>query len=270
MLPRQRHREQAIEVMMREPSGRRVGLAAILVAVSVSAANAVCALAPQGEGRVSATLDARTFRLDDGREIRLAGIEPAFGQDQSPVHLAALIDSRDVRLRGQDDAPDRYGRQTSFVFLESSDTPVQADLLARGQAIFSGLVADKSCAEDLIRAEAAARNARLGVWAEPTAIKNAERPGDILALVGQFVVVEGKVLSVRQAGTTFYVNFGRRWTEGFAVTISRRMIAPLEAAGFAPKSLENRRLRVRGWVERRGGPRIDLFQAGQIELVGEN
>jgi hypothetical protein len=44
----------------------------------------------------------------------------------------------------------------------------------------------------------------------------------------------------------------------------------LEAAGIALKSLENRRVRVRGWVEARGGPRIELFRAGQIEVLGGN
>lgn len=257
-------------MMQAQSIGRRVALATLIIVASSQTADATCALAAQGDGHVGAILDARTFRLSDGRDIRLAGIEPAFGQDNASAPLAALIADRDVSLQGADDAPDRYGRQSAFVFPASADTPVQIALLKRGQAVYSGLVTDKSCAADLIRAEADARNSRLGVWAEPTAIKNAEKPEDILSSVGQFVVVEGKVLSVRQTGTTFYVNFGRRWTEGFAVTISRRMIAPLETAGLAPKSLENRRLRVRGWVERRGGgPRIELFQAGQIELAGD-
>ena len=100
------------------------------------------------------------------------------------------------------------------------------------------------------------------------AIKNAESPDDILAGIGRFVVVEGKVLSVRQAGATTYLNFGRNWTRGFAVTISRRMLPAVEAAGIVPKSLENRRIRVRGWVEGSTGPRIDVHRVGQIELLG--
>jgi hypothetical protein len=48
------------------------------------------------------------------------------------------------------------------------------------------------------------------------------------------------------------------------------MIPALEAAGFAPKSLENRRIRVRGWVEARNGPRIELLRVGQLEVLGGN
>ena len=56
-------------------------------------------------------------------------------------------------------------------------------------------------------------------------------------------------MSVREAGATTYLNFGRRFTRDFAVTISRRDAAAFEAAGVALKSLERRRILVRGWVE---------------------
>ena len=81
-----------------------------------------------------------------------------------------------------------------------------------------------------------------------------------------------EVLSVREAGATSYLNFGRNWTRGFAVTISRRIVGDLGDAGIVLKSLENRRIRVRGWVEgrpsRKLGPRIALRDAGQIEVPG--
>jgi endonuclease YncB( thermonuclease family) len=232
-----------------------------------------CAFEPQGEGRVAAIIDSRSFRLEDGREVRLAGIEPVISETAKTNRasaLAAIVAGHEVTLSGQDDTPDRYGRQSAFVFLDRSDTSVQSLLLAQGAALVSATVTDKDCAFVLNAAEAAARQAKQGIWADPAAIKNAESPGDILAGIGRFTVVEGKVLSVRQAGATTYLNFGRNWTRDFAVTISRRMIPAIEAAGTALKSLENRRIRVRGWVEARGGPRIEVLQVGQIELLGEN
>src|SRR5450631_4362384 len=257
-----------------EPRRGRFVAVALLVAAAAGRADAAgCAFEPQGEGRVAAVIDARSFRLQDGREVRLAGIEPVgAGQgnaNRAPA-LAAIVMGRDVTLRGEDDMPDRYGRQPAFVFLAGSESPVQSLLLAQGEALVSATVADKDCASALLAAETAARDAKRGTWADPAAIKNAESPGDILTGIGRFTVVEGKVLSVRQAGATTYLNFGRNWTRGFAVTISRRMIAVLEAAGVAPKSLENRRIRVRGWVEARQGPRIEVLRVGQIEMVGEN
>jgi endonuclease YncB( thermonuclease family) len=241
----------------------------LVILTTVPANAAGCAFEPQGEGRVAAVIDARTFRLDDGREVRLAGIVPVTA-DKTRAALAAAVTGRDVTLRGEDDAPDRYGRQPAFVFLAGSETPVQSDLLRRGEALVSTEMANKDCAAELAAAEAEARQAKRGTWGDPAAIKNAESPGDILAGIGRFTVVEGKVLSVRQAGATTYLNFGRNWTRDFAVTISRRMVAAFEAAGLSPKSLENRRIRVRGYVEARGGPRIELLRVGQIEVLGGN
>ncbi len=242
----------------------------MLVAAAGPAIAAGCSFEPQGEGRVAAVIDGRTFRLQDGREVRLAGIEPVLAERANPASaLAALVAGREVKLSGEDDAPDRYGRQPAFVFLNGPETLVQSELLARGEALVSATVVHKECASTLIAAEAAAREAKRGAWGDPAAIKNAESPGDILAGIGRFMVVEGKVLSVRQAGATTYLNFGRSWTQGFAVTISRRMAAGLETAGIIVKSLENRRIRVRGWVEARGGPRIEVLRVGQIELLGE-
>jgi endonuclease YncB( thermonuclease family) len=244
-----------------------------MLAASGPANAAGCNFEPQGEGRVAAVIDARTFRLEDGREVRLAGIEPAVAEKTGAnrtAALAAIVAGRDVTLRGQDDIPDRYGRQPAFVFIDGSDETVQSRLLSQGDALVSAAVTDPDCALSLTAAEAEARRAKRGFWTDPAAIKNTESPGDILARIGQFTVVEGKVLSVRQAGATTYLNFGRNWTRDFAATISRRMLGAFEAAGITLKSLENRRIRVRGWVEARGGPRIEVLKVGQIELVGEN
>ncbi len=243
----------------------------LIIAFPLVAAHAAfaapCQFEAQGEGRVAAIIDGRSVRLDDGREIRLTGIEPTATTKQS---LAALLVGRDVTLRSSDDTPDRYGRQGALVFIRDSEVSAQATLLAQGDAIASAEIADKVCAAALMASEAEARRQKKGSWADPSAIKNPESPDDILAGMGRFMVVEGKVLSVRQAGATTYLNFGRNWTRGFAVTISKRMLPAFETAGLTLKSLENKRVRVRGWVEGNTGPRIDVRLVGQVELLGAN
>jgi endonuclease YncB( thermonuclease family) len=257
--------------IMTDPAWRcRASAATFLVLASGGQPFAAdCVLEPQGEGRVATVLDGRSLRLDDGREIRLAGIErnsPDTTRGRSA--LSAIAGGRDVTLHGDDDSPDRYGRQPAFVFAAGSEQSVQSELLRRGEALFSADIADKDCAMALAAAEAAARDAKLGIWADAAAIKNTESPGDILAAIGHFTVVEGRVLSVRQAGATTYLNFGRNWTRDFAATIPRRIIPAFESAGLGPKLLENRRIRVRGIVSSRGGPRIELLRVGQVEVLG--
>jgi hypothetical protein len=79
---------------------------------------------------------------------------------------------------------------------------------------------------------------------------------------------------VRASGATIYVNFGRRWSESFAVTISKRNERSFTAAGLDPQSLAGRRVRVRGWVEARGAdgnaPWIEAARPEQIEMADRN
>src|ERR1700709_693108 len=123
---------------------RRICVAAVVCAIAptVTAASA-CSLTLQGEGRVSAIIDARSFRMDDGREVRLAGIETV---TDGGAALSALVAGRNVVLHGETDAPDRYGRQPAFVFVDSTEASVQGLLLAQGKALVSATIADKACA----------------------------------------------------------------------------------------------------------------------------
>jgi hypothetical protein len=92
----------------------------------------------------------------------------------------------------------------------------------------------------------------------------------IAAVRGQFALIEGKVLSVRENGATIatiYVNFGRRWAQDFAVTILKRHRRDFAAANIDPKELEGRRIRVRGWVEQRRGPIMEASVPEQIEVI---
>jgi hypothetical protein len=110
--------------------------------------------------------------------------------------------------------------------------------------------------------------ARRGLWADPNfAPLRPENLARIAAAQGQFALVEGKVLSVRESGATIYLNFGRRWTRDFSVTILKRHRREFAAAGIDPKGLEGHPIRVCGWIEQRGGPVIDAVAPEQIERV---
>jgi len=235
-----------------------------MVLVCSAAAQEPCTLEPIGAANVAAVRDGRTLLLDDGRELRLAGIET--GDDNSA--LQALVAGKLLRLERLGPDQDRYGRLVAFAFVGNEPTSVQQALLEQGQARVSARIGGKACAATLLRAERAARTAKRGLWADPNfAPLSADNLPGLAAVRGRFALVEGKVLSVRESGATIYVNFGRRWTRDFTVTILRRQARSFAAAGIEPKSLDGRRIRVRGWVERRGGPIIAVEAPEQIELL---
>ena len=217
-----------------------------------------------GTAEAAAVRDGRTVQLADGRELRLMGIEA--GEDSRA--LQALIDGRPLRLERLGPETDRYGRLTALAYAGDSPQSLQAALLEQGRARVSPRVGAKSCAALWLAAETRARAASLGLWADPNfAPLSAEDLPRLTAAAGRFALVEGKVLSVRESGATIYVNFGRRWTQDFTVTILKRQQRTFSAAGLEPKRLEGRRVRVRGWIERRGGPLIAAEAPEQIETI---
>jgi endonuclease YncB( thermonuclease family) len=245
-------------------------------------ATSACGGETIAQGSSSRTVDGRSFVLDDGREVRLAGIEvpplPAPQEsDPAPGGVAAR-DALDVLLLGaqvtlkqaESQKTDRYGRLVAYAFIRHGAVEhlVQADLLAAGYARVAARVGNLACATELLSRELAARAAKLGLWASSYYdLLHADNPTDVLAEQGHFALVEGKVLSVRESGATIYVNFGRRWTEDFTVTILKRYERNFTAAGLEPKTLAGRHIRVRGWIEERGGPWIEATRPEQIEFA---
>lgn len=241
-------------------------LAFVLASLATGAANgAPCASPAAGTVSVTAVRDGRTMTLADGRELRLAAIEVA---GRGPDALRTLVDGQTLRLEHAGSGIDRYGRLVGLAYLPGAGQTVQEVLLEQGEALVSARIGDKACAEALLTAERAARTAPRGLWADPNfAPLSSENLAGLDAARGRFALVEGKVLSVRESGATIYMNFGRRWTRDFTVTLLKRQQRTFATAGLDVKQLEGRRIRVRGWIERRGGPIIEAAAPEQIELV---
>lgn len=270
-------------------------LAATFAAGCAAICGCFCAAAQEGprpaiacggetiaRGIVSHVIDGRTFVLDDGREVRLAAIEvppiplpqePGAAADGAPSRngLATLLEGTEVVLKqAEPQKTDRYGRVVAFAATarEGVEHSVQGELIAAGLARVAARVGSRGCAAELLARENAARSAKLGLWAGSYYdTLNADNPADVLAARGRFALVEGRVVSVRESGATIYVNFGRRWTEDFTVTILKRNARNFAAAGLDPKILAGRRVRVRGWIEERGGPWIEAARPEQIEIT---
>jgi len=241
-------------------------------------AASICGGDVLAHGVAKRVIDGRTFTLDDGREVRLAAIEvpPPEGSPGAAAKAAldALIGGDDIVLRRADMATDRYGRLVAYAYAvrDGDELFAQGELIASGFARVGDHVGSRTCALELLKSEHAARAAKLGLWADSHyEVLDAETPTDVLARRGRFTLVEGKVVSVRESGATIYVNFGRRWSEDFTVTVLKRNERNFTAAGLDLKGLAGRRVRVRGFIEARGrtgrSPWIEAEYPEQIETA---
>jgi endonuclease YncB( thermonuclease family) len=227
---------------------------------------------------VSRIIDGDSFVLDDGREVRLAAVEvppnaAASGSAEAKATLDALIGGDTVVLRKAEFAADRYGRLFAYAYAvrDGEEIFAQGELIASGFARVGDRVGSRTCAAYLLGRENTARRENLGLWGGSYYhVLDAGNPADVLAQRGRFELVEGRVASVRESGATIYVNFGQRWSEGFAVTVLKRNERNFAAAGLDLKGLVGRRVRVRGWIEARGAagsPGIVAEHPEQIEMA---
>ena len=113
--------------------------------------------------------------------------------------LEHLVLGKDIALTAPSDTADRYGRVPAFAFVNGSETPVQYNLLALGQARVAPNVQDKACSEALFREE---RKPGRPDWLVGRSGLCRPRGGDgpaIKPLRGRFSVAEGRVVSVRES-----------------------------------------------------------------------
>jgi micrococcal nuclease len=263
------------------------GLAA-LAANGAAAQPAVseCGGATIATGEVSRVIDGKSFVLRDGSEVRLAAIEapPLSAADPNEEHAAVgaaaraalegLLAHRSVVLKSANTGPDRYGRLIGHVFVTDGTQEIwaQFEILTKGYALVATSGGNRACLAFLRGVERKARAAMLGLWGEPYYVmKEAQYPDDVMTELGRFALVGGKVISVRESGGVLYVNFGRRWTEDFTVTIPKRNQRAFVTAGVDPKSLAGRHIEVRGLGRTARGarhrsraPRTDRDSRGEL------
>jgi micrococcal nuclease len=260
-----------------------LALAAVLAALDAQAqAPRDCDGRSEAPAEVARVIDGRSFLLADGREVRLAAIETPLlvpgdeDEDRVQAALAAktalekLLLRREVNLSVLGPAPDRYGRLVAYASVHTSSGEVlaQREMVAAGHALVSPAASAARCRIYLRNAERDARNSRLGLWGDPYhAVKAAADPADVLVEQGRFALVQGKVASVRESAGIVYVNFGQHRSEQFTVTILKRNEGIFAGAGLTLKALAGHDIEVRGWVEERGGPAIEVSRPEQIEVV---
>ena len=257
-----------------------VGIAAALLLAGH--ALACDGLAEGPSGTVKAVYDGNTLLLDSGIVVRLNGIRaplPAGKRagsvaeplaDKAREALAALVLSQPVRLGLDEEETDRYGHMEAQVFLDRPGGDwINQQMAMRGYARALPLPKTLRCFNELIAAEATARANRLGIWADPYySVRDAADPAALAGRVGHYEVIEGEIVGTGESHGRVYLDFGRVWKDDVTAIIDQKARSLFAGAGLDPLSSKGRRVRIRGWVENRDGPLIELSLPEQVEVLG--
>jgi endonuclease YncB( thermonuclease family) len=241
------------------------------------------ACASKGAHAVVTSVDERLeLTLADRRVLRVTGVEPPGPTPSDPElgtkardWLADWLQNQDIVFQLSDSHADRWGRYAAAVFAPRSAADltvisVAERLLEQG---FARKMPDQykiACEDRLLQAEKAARDAKRGLWDDPYyGVVAATDAAAFAEHAGSFILAEGKLADVRDFSTRTELLFGPHRHGTLAVTILQRNVKIFEAAGLHFRDLIGQTLRVRGLLETRFGPEIELTHPSDLELVAK-
>lgn len=255
---------------------------------SAAALNA-CGLEPGPTRAVTEVLDGDTARLDDGKVVKLAAIlaPRAFDvgaprgswppETAARASMEALTRGQSVALAFAGPRTDRHERVIAHLVVtqDRKQTWVQQALVAMGHARVHAAPGASACLAPLLEAEAKARGHGRGLWSHAAyQLRPAERPTELLRYAGSYQLVTGTIAKVTGSRALSILELqssepppiegsGRR-PQRFRI-VWKRAAVTLQSLPDA-RSLEGTQVLVRGWIESRGSPEIELLAPEQFEV----
>lgn len=228
---------------------------------------------------VQAVIDPLRIRLDDGTTILLSSIEiPGYTPyDAGPYALAAKTmleertNGRQVRIYQTKDKnkghSSRLGELIAHVQTKQDNIWLQGLLIQNGLARVRPSAENPEMALAMLALENEAREHKRGLWEqdEYTPLP----PDNAGQAMNSWAIVEGRVSKVGVVKNKIYLNFGDDWRKDFTIGISSNIRKKMAYAELNPLDLNNKFIRIHGWVEEYNGPYINLLHHVWLEILPE-
>ena len=161
---------------------------------------------------------------------------------------------------------DRWGRLRIDAMAEDEGAvDLAGDLVGAGLGLVDAGEGDALCRPGLLAVEETARRAGLGLWRHP--LIEAANGAALRAAAGRFAVVQGTIRHVGERPSRSYLDFVARGEDGLTVTVSKRTWRRMREHGLSADRLKGARVRVRGVVEIRRGPTLEVMVPETIEVL---
>jgi len=217
-------------------------------------------------GKVVAVRSGDVIGLDNGLDVRLAGVETPFpdepGGQAAQDDLTRLVNGKTVELLYGGLRRDSKGRALAQVRLADGRMWVEGALLRDGMARVRTWSDNRAMAKEMLDDEARARIARRGLWGR--GVFQVRLPQEVVRGVDGLQIVEGRVRGLTATNRGTYLEFSDDH-RGFAALVAPGALPDLAAAGKPAASLVGKLIRVRGPVGWNGNMTVDHPE--QIEML---
>lgn len=242
-----------------------------------------CELNPELTRVVTRVETGGTLKLDDGSEVVLIGALPPVLIDDpngatgawppaetSRKALEALVSGKAIDLAFSGRRLDRYGRLLAHVFVQHDQERlwVQGHLIEQGFSRAYGLPGNQACIDELLAHERLARTQHLGHWNSGVfQDRDGNGPRELSRFGDTFQTVEGRVARSTKIRGQYVLDFDPDGRSGFSIWLAPTKKGRRNA--FQSSDLVGKRVRARGWIEVRRGPRLTLDDSRHIEILDE-
>ncbi|NOZ36610.1 MAG: thermonuclease family protein [Gammaproteobacteria bacterium] len=219
--------------------------------------------------RVKRVIDGDTLQLNDGRRLRLIGVNTPErgrnGQLAEPLanrawHRLQTLASpgRHLKLRWGKEKKDRYGRLLAHVFTLDGRN-LSASLLRAGMGAAIQIPPNLWAYQCYLQAEKNARKQKLGIWGQ-----SYFAPIDVSRLatgIHGFHFIRGRLSRIGKSKTALWLNLGKH----FALRIRKKDQAYFKQIDF--QQLIGKVLTARGWIYAyKGQWRMNLHHPASLEI----
>jgi endonuclease YncB( thermonuclease family) len=247
-----------------------------VVAQKKQSAKAVSVVEEVFVARVTKIIDGDTVAVEDGRKIRLLGIDtpekgfkdakgvyhddPAPYAEQATQRLKGIAEGQQCSFSFDKEKFDRYGRTLSYMVCRGLE--VNRTMIAEGFASVMIYPPNDSRKDELLSAQREAQAAGRGIWAGGIV------PADTAAKhMNELRVIRGRVERVGLQKSMIYLNFGKDYKTDFTVGIRRRDWPLFASVGMVDaRAFEGKEISVTGRIRERNGPYVDVTIPEQIAV----
>lgn len=189
--------------------------------------------------------EALAVQLSDGRTVLLEAVVPI--RTQAP---SLPPDWQDAPIVFERSRQNRYGEQIGWLRRSPDGALLQNELMKNGAAMAYWPKDTPALPEDW-----------LSLDAPPSAQFSAQEAAGAL---GRWARIEGVIHHVSLQKNDAYLNFAENWREDFTIYLPKQTRRKFDDAVL--RSLEGKRVAVRGYVHSYLGPRVTLFNPAMLEI----
>lgn len=246
-------------------------------------AYASCNLKDGGNFEIVEVVDGDTVILSSGKQVRMVGTQaPKLAlnrknfidwpmADLAKQELETVALGKNAKLKYGGRKTDRHNRILAHLFIDNingEEIWLQEYMLKTGLARTYSFKDNRSCISQLLAAETSARNGRINIWGHDYyQIIDATNLKQLAKKHGTYQVIEGILLKFEHKYGQLYFNFGADYRTDFTISVGKVNRLAFAQSGIDFKKLVGKKIRVRGWLEKRGGPMIEATHPEQIEFL---